>query len=519
MSLTSAFLPCAARTLLGAVPLANLCLALASPAFALDYLDVTVQPDTAVPAACLSFSAPLKHETPQVLGSFVRIQPALDHSVVVRGKDLCIDGLRYGESYSVTVKAGLPADDGTALAKDASVDVKVPDRNRQVAFSNKTLLPFAKDVGLPLRSVNVAKAHIVLYRFNDRAMVDHLADNWFGRNLDGIFQVEDNATKVFEGSLDIASIPNKEVSTTIPVERFVRALEPGVFVAMATVDGGSGEGRSATQWFSVSDVALTSVKTESGLLMVARSLASARPKPGVVVKLFSRANEILGTYRTDGSGRVGIPAGPLRGEHGQAAKVVLAYEIGGGFAWLQVDTPSLDLSDLDVKGRAVPAGNDAFVWTDRGVYRPGETIHLGILLRDRDAMPFAGLPTSVHVVRPDGIEVESQPIDASAAAGGGTLDWHVPDNAISGSWRLLVDGETPDVRLAVGGGRRPCRWIVDGHAVDSLPFARDAPWRPDEDFSRVTVVDALGRSDEVHVRVVRLNTGVADPLVAAELQP
>ena len=412
-------------------------LATALPALALDYLNVTVQPNKAVPGACLSFSTMLRHEAPQVLGSFVRITPAIDHAVTLRGKDLCIEGLRYGESYNVTIKSGLPGTDGTFLPKDAAVEVKVPDRSREVSFSNKTLLPLAKGVGLPLKSINVAKAHVVLYRLNDRAMVDHLADDWFGRNLDGIYQVEDSSTKVFEGSLDIASVSNKEVSTTIPIASFVKTLEPGVYVAVASIDGGSGEGRSATQWFSVSDVALTSVKTDSGLLVLARSLATAKPKKGVVVKLFSRANEILGSYRTDADGRVSVPGGLLRGEHGQAAKVLSAYDVGGGFAWLQVDAPSLDLSDLDIKGRAAPAGNDAFVWTDRGVYRPGETIHLGALLRDRNTMPVNGLPASVHIVRPDEIEVEARPIDLSAAAGG-TLDWHVPDNAVSGTWRFWV---------------------------------------------------------------------------------
>ena len=419
------------------VVLLALALAAPLPAAALDYLNTTVQPDAAVPSACLSFSTTLKREPPQVLGSFVRVSPSSDHSVEVRGKDLCVGGLRFGGTYKVVVKSGLPGTDGTFLAKDASIDVKVPDRSRHISFSSKTLLPLAEGVGLPLKSVNVGEAHVVLYRFNDRAMVDHLADDWFGRNLDGIFQVEDNGTKVFEGSLDIASVSNKEVSTTIAVESFVKKLQPGVYVALATIDDGNGEGRSATQWFSVSDVALTTVKSQSGLLVLARSLATAKPKPNVVVKLFSRANEVLATYRTDADGRVSIPAGLLRGEHGQAPKVVSAYDGGGGFAWLQVDAPSLDLSDLDVKGRAAPAGNDAFVWTDRGVYRPGETIHLGTLLRDRDADPVAGLPALVHVVRPDDIEVEAKPIDLSAA-GGGTLDYPMPVNAISGSWRFWI---------------------------------------------------------------------------------
>ena len=76
--------------------------------------------------------------------------------------------------------------------------------------------------------------------------------------------------------------------------------------------------------------------------------------------------------------------------------------------------------------------------------------------------------------------------------------------------RLLVDDTSPEVRLAVEGGRRPYRWIVDGHRVESLPFARETSWRPGEGFSRVTVVDALGRSDEVKVRIVERGADDAD---------
>ena len=70
--------------------------------------------------------------------------------------------------------------------------------------------------------------------------------------------------------------------------------------------------------------------------------------------------------------------------------------------------------------------------------------------------------------------------------------------------RLLVDGETPDVRLTVEGGRRPYRWLVDGRALDSRAFSREAAWRPiGEGFATVTVTDASGHSDAVKVRLVR----------------
>ena len=309
MSLTTLFCPGRLAGRLHAVVIAAV-LAAPLPAAAMDYINVTLQPDSATPTACFTFSSAPRHGQRQVTEAFVALAPALDHSVDLRGTDLCVGGFRYGETNTVTLKAGLPGVDGTSLPKSVTVVVRVPDREPAVSLNSaKTVLPFTKGVGLPVKSVNVAKAHVVLYHVNDRAMVDHLADDWFGHDLDGISQVEDNATKVYEGSLDIASVRNKQVATTMPLDALVKGLQPGIYVAVASPTvAGKEAGPSATQWFSVSDLGLTAIKTQAGMLVVARSLQSALPQPDVTVKLFSRANEVLGTYRT--GPRVASPSLP-----------------------------------------------------------------------------------------------------------------------------------------------------------------------------------------------------------------
>ena len=71
--------------------------------------------------------------------------------------------------------------------------------------------------------------------------------------------------------------------------------------------------------------------------------------------------------------------------------------------------------------------------------------------------------------------------------------------------RLLVGAASADIALAVDGGRRPYRWMVDGRPLESRAFAHAAAWHPsDEGFSTITVTDASGRSDVVRVRVVKL---------------
>ena len=50
------------------------------------------------------------------------------------------------------------------------------------------------------------------------------------------------------------------------------------------------------------------------------------------------------------------------------------------------------------------AGLDAFVYTERGVYRSGETVQVTTLLRDGEGMAALDVPLTLVVERPDGVE-------------------------------------------------------------------------------------------------------------------
>ena len=410
------------------------------PARAVDYLNVTVQPDRAVPAACLQFSATLPRGDANAQKPFVAVTPAGDFDFQPHGKELCVAGLKRGGRYAIRLKAGLPAADGTVLPKDTTVDVTVPDREARLTFDgNRTLLPYAEGTGLPLHSVNVAKAHLTVFRFGERALAELATADWFRQGLTGysLDQVGERGTKVFEGSVDIAGKPNADTTTALPVDTLLKGIKPGVYVAVAVPDGSQPDHDAdrATQWFSVSDLGLVTVKSDGGMLVSVRSLKTALPAAGTELRLIARSNEVLASYTTDADGRVVIPAGLLRGEGGDTARLLTATSARGDFTLLPVDDPALDLSDLDLKGRAPPGPLDAFLWSDRGIYRPGETLHLGALLRDRNAAPTSQSALTVHLIRPDGIEVDHQPVKLDHA-GGGTLDIRIPDNAYSGSWTI-----------------------------------------------------------------------------------
>ena len=52
----------------------------------------------------------------------------------------------------------------------------------------------------------------------------------------------------------------------------------------------------------------------------------------------------------------------------------------------------------------MPQGLDAFVFTERGVYRTGETVYVTTLLRDAGGVAVPNVDLTMVVERPDGVE-------------------------------------------------------------------------------------------------------------------
>src|SRR5512143_800260 len=109
--------------------------------------------------------------------------------------------------------------------------------------------------------------------------------------------------------------------------------------------------------------------------------------------------------------------GLLRGTAGKAPAALMAFAGGGDFPVLDLTRAAFDLSDRGVGGRPAPGANDLFFYTDRGVYRPGETVHLMGLLRDDGGHAIDNLPLTLRLMRPDAVQAK-EVVVSSAGAGG-----------------------------------------------------------------------------------------------------
>jgi len=430
-----------------------------------------VDSDAANPRICIQFSDPLARDRAN-LTDFVRVADRTDLPIEVEDRQMCIDGVRHGERYSILVRPGLPAADGEILSKGSDLDIYVRDRSPMVRFLGRAyVLPKGDEAAIPLVSVNTDLIDAAVYRIGDRSLTQAMDDGVWMKQLDdwktGRIK-ESLGESVWKGTVEVRSQLNREVTTAVPVGAVVTDLEPGAYAMTARAHNATDQSDTrATQWFVVTDLGLATFAGNDGLHALVRSLSSAKPVGGVAVRLVAVNNEILGRATTDDQGYARFDPGLLRGTGGNAPALLVAEGEDGDYAFLDLTQTPFDLSDRGVAGRLPPKPLDVYLVSERGAYRPGEVVHLTALIRDARAKAAPNLPITFVVKRPDGVEYLRQ-LTKDKGAGGHQLDLTLTRTAMRGTWRASVYSDPKAPSLA------DLSFLVEDFEPERLTFDLDS---------------------------------------------
>lgn len=436
-------------------------------------IDQIVEADRESPRICAQFSEQLR---PSVdYAPYVAISET-GLSVQAEGDRLCVSGLTHGARYEMTFRQGLPAETGESLWRDVAMTQYVRDRAPMVRFEGRNyVLPRMADAGLPVVSVNTKHLDLRLIRISDRNLVQTLRDRYMARPLDywAEQQVTDGLGEVvWKGQADVGDSLNAEITTRLPIQEVTGPLGAGIYALQAQVpDTSPDEVATATQWFVISDLGISTLDGVDGMHVVVRGLTDTGARAGVRVALLSRGNDILAEAQTDDQGMALFGADVTQGE-GNAAPAAVTVADGDDMAFLPLTDPEFDLSDRGVEGLPPAPPVDVFLTTERGAYRVGETVHATILARDgADQRAISGLPLTAVLTRPDGVELTRQ-IAPEAGSGGHTADFTLPVTAPRGTWRLDVfaDPETPALASA--------KLLVEDFLPERLDFTPEMPEGP-----------------------------------------
>lgn len=371
----------------------------------------------------------------------------------------------------VRVNKGLKAFGGFLLGADSHSVVTVPEYPQVLRFVGQgALLSLRGERRVSIVSRNVARARLEVARVLPEQL-QHLVFN----NQGDYGQVElggieaDSLVERMEKRLSLPiENPAKAHYEGVDLAQFLAPSRRGVFLLSLRTMSENDDKRSAEETLAndvgqeqdsrlvvLTDLGIIAKKALDGRRDVfVQSLAQGSPIAGAQVRVIARNGETLASASTDADGRAQLPS--LDGFRREKAPVMLTVARADDFSFLPLDASgqTLDYSRFDIGGEPndLEAGAlNAFLFSDRGLYRPGDTINLGMIVRASDwKRSLAGLPMELVLTNPLGTVVRRDAFKLDDA-GLATSSHATQDSAPSGTWRanLYLVGKDDD-RTAVG---------------------------------------------------------------------
>lgn len=179
------------------------------------------------------------------------------------------------------------------------------------------------------------------------------------------------------------------------------------------------------------DIGLMAKAGDNGeFFVIATDLVTAQPINNVKIELLSYQLQSMGNGVTDENGTCKIQAG-------KKPYLVFATK-DKQQSYLRIsDGNALSLSSFDVSGESVQKGLKGFIYGERGVWRPGDSVFVTLIIEDKNTTLPENHPVIFELYNPLGNLIEKRPVTTSL---NGFYAFHTatsPD-APTGTYRLYA---------------------------------------------------------------------------------
>lgn len=198
---------------------------------------------------------------------------------------------------------------------------------------------------------------------------------------------------------------------------------------------------------------------DNDMTVLVHNIQNTEPGRGVTVTAYNYQHQALASGTTDDKGQVRLDLSSGR-------PFYLIASQGTQRSYLRVDNGSaLSLSSFDVSGEVVQKGIKGFIYGERGVWRPGDTLHLGFMLNDRAKQLPAEHPVVMELYNPLG-QMYARKTQTRGELGLYVFDFVTEADAPTGAW---------NVKAQVGGVSFSKRLRIESIKPNRLKIALSMP--------------------------------------------
>ncbi|GEM_PF-276820 len=374
-----------------------------------------------------------------------------------------------GQQYKATLTTGFPSAFGNKLPQNYVIDMTFTNRQPEVKwFSEGVFLPSENKSKLQLKSINVGKFKVEVKEIFSGNLGFFLQSNGLGgphgnrggggyggggedeegdySNDPGNFNDMERVGKtVFLKDFALDAPRNKWLKSELDLSKVFAGKQGQAYILLVSFEkknllghcqnnrdsAGPGDlyyedkgyyrnpchdgfyygNNKAQKLVLASNTALTVKKTSDGIHVFATDVLTAKPASGLKLNLFSMQNQIMNSGSTDGDGHLFFSLPRPKNDTAEnripeQQPLYVRGDLDQGLAVLKLDHPAWETSRFEVDGvYGTPGGVNAFIYADRGVHRPGDTIQLSAIFRVNRLPPPENQPIILQLLNARGQQV------------------------------------------------------------------------------------------------------------------
>ncbi len=327
----------------------------------------------------------------------------------------------------VMVKEGVAGTGGYLSGKPFLATVKVEPYRQALTFLGQgALLSLSGDrkVGFLVRDVDEVEIQIGRVLPNQ---LHHLAADMRDFSQPSLYDgAEDRLVERFTTTRDYRGRPpGKPIYDSIDLGQYLdangAALRGLFLLHVGSTSNSRGDSVADTRLILVTDLGVIVKQAKDGSRDVfVQSIRSGAPVAGARVELVGANGQPAQASTTDVNGHARLPKSDELVR--EKRPLLISAATDGDLSFLPINSHGreLDLSRFDtggVESGRTPQQLSAYLFSDRGIYRPGETVHLGVITRSADwEASLTGLPIDIEVSDSRGLLISRSQVKLSAAS-------------------------------------------------------------------------------------------------------
>lgn len=390
------------------------------------------------------------------ISSLIKFEPAINYTVEFNDFGLVLRSEKFSaeESYSMTISKGLRGRIGGVLKEDYYGSVAFGQMEASIKFTSSKAVYLSRKGGgnIEVRIGNVPKLKLVISKIyeNNLLMAErygYYPDNDEDDARYASYEEENDYNSydysqsmagdvVYSKVIDTRSLPRSGSARILNISQFEDRLPDvkGVYhVMLRSVDE---YWVQDSRFISFSDIGLIAKQGQEKIFVFANSLKTVNSIEGATIHVYGKNNQLIGTGATnkDGVAEVELSKRAIKGF--QPAMIIA--KTADDFTYLPFKNTRVNTSRFEVGGKRNNAsGLDAFIYAERDIYRPGETVNFAVLVRDLKWKSPGEIPIHLKFLLPNGKEhkVFRKTLNTQ---GGTDASIDISSAAITGSYTLEV---------------------------------------------------------------------------------